>query len=616
MINVEKIKPTGLFTNYIYKAIPLAFDESMSYYETLCGLLSYLKDTVIPTLNNNADAIIELQNLYEQLHDYVEHYFDNLDVQEEINNKLDEMVEDGTLQEIIASYLNSKAIFGYDTVASMKQATNLINGSYAQTLGFYAKNDGGSALYKIRNITNQDVVDGITIISLYDNDLIAELIINDCIHTKQFGCYGDNTHDDTENLQKAIDYASENNYGVVYVDNGIYKITDALIIKKAIKISGDFEYGRTNNNLVYGSEIKQSVANKSVFKITENTYGIEISKLRLSGTDDFTCNGIEVTADLFDEYIIDKIHFGTRFNKCIILKYSGIGVISNCSFSNNNMGIDINYGSSTMFLYNNFYNNDVHVKISLIDGCKFDGNWFESGNEKPNSVALLFQAPCTVHWCDFINNNFNMINTSVLFDGTTNITEKMSLNMLSFTTNRFSGSKPIIVDMKNESGTRNTNTNNIYRLIFTNCVFNNVTSGQAIDIDIDGLGLGNGWRMLNCQAYSNYTGGDTNMFTPGQSNTAITNSTELGYTTNGIIKFNPIVNATMRKQNCIYMGSDYKIMMRDNNNADWKLMCLYKGSTANRITNPALGDMYYDTTLNKPIWWNGGVWIDANGNNV
>ena len=101
MINVEKIKPTGLFTNYIYKAIPLAFDESMSYYETLCGLLSYLKDTVIPALNNNADAIVELQNLYNELHDYVEHYFDNLDVQEEINNKLDDMVEDGTLDEII-----------------------------------------------------------------------------------------------------------------------------------------------------------------------------------------------------------------------------------------------------------------------------------------------------------------------------------------------------------------------------------------------------------------------------------------------------------------------------------------------------------------------------------
>lgn len=105
MINVEKIKPTGLFTNYIYKAIPLAFDESMSYYETLCGLLNYLQNTVIPALNNNADAVAELQKLFTQLKEYVDNYFDNLDVQQEINNKLDEMVEDGTLFNIISNYL-------------------------------------------------------------------------------------------------------------------------------------------------------------------------------------------------------------------------------------------------------------------------------------------------------------------------------------------------------------------------------------------------------------------------------------------------------------------------------------------------------------------------------
>ena len=29
---MEKIKETGVFTRYICKTIPLAFDESMSYY--------------------------------------------------------------------------------------------------------------------------------------------------------------------------------------------------------------------------------------------------------------------------------------------------------------------------------------------------------------------------------------------------------------------------------------------------------------------------------------------------------------------------------------------------------------------------------------------------------
>ena len=101
-IEVIKSGKTGLFTNYIYKAIPLAFDESMSYYETLCGLLYYLKNTIIPTVNNNADAVAELQSLYEQLRSYVDNYFTNLDVQQEINNKLDQMAESGQLTDIIA----------------------------------------------------------------------------------------------------------------------------------------------------------------------------------------------------------------------------------------------------------------------------------------------------------------------------------------------------------------------------------------------------------------------------------------------------------------------------------------------------------------------------------
>ena len=107
-IKVLESGKSSLFCNYVFKAIPLAFDESLSYYECLCGLLSYLKNTIIPTVNNNAEAVVELQNLYGELHDYVENYFDNLDVQEEINNKLDAMVEDGTLSNIINSYLFSE----------------------------------------------------------------------------------------------------------------------------------------------------------------------------------------------------------------------------------------------------------------------------------------------------------------------------------------------------------------------------------------------------------------------------------------------------------------------------------------------------------------------------
>ena len=41
-----------------------------------------------------------------------------------------------------------------------------------------------------------------------------------------------------------------------------------------------------------------------------------------------------------------------------------------------------------------------------------------------------------------------------------------------------------------------------------------------------------------------------------------------------------------------------------------------RGNTESRPTNINQGYCYYDTTLNKPIWWTGSKWIDATGTNV
>ena len=79
--------------------IPSAYTDAMTYYELLEWLCQFLQDNVIPTVNNNSEVVTELQN-------YVSHYFDNLDVQEEINTKLDEMSADGTLTSLISAYVD------------------------------------------------------------------------------------------------------------------------------------------------------------------------------------------------------------------------------------------------------------------------------------------------------------------------------------------------------------------------------------------------------------------------------------------------------------------------------------------------------------------------------
>ena len=92
-----ELKP---FRYWCQKVLPLVYDDSLSYYELLCKVLDYLNKTMhdVDTLHGD---VLKLHAAYEKLQGYVNNYFDNLDVQEEINNKLDKMASDGSLLAII-----------------------------------------------------------------------------------------------------------------------------------------------------------------------------------------------------------------------------------------------------------------------------------------------------------------------------------------------------------------------------------------------------------------------------------------------------------------------------------------------------------------------------------
>lgn len=99
------------FKAWLASNIPAVYDNTMTYYEELCALIKYLQDVVIPALNHNAEAVTTIATAVEQLQKYVEDYFKNLDVQEEINNKLDEMTTDGTFDAILDRLLIKENMF-------------------------------------------------------------------------------------------------------------------------------------------------------------------------------------------------------------------------------------------------------------------------------------------------------------------------------------------------------------------------------------------------------------------------------------------------------------------------------------------------------------------------
>lgn len=98
--NFKKLNPLGQFCINL-GMIPTSYTEAMTYEEQILWLCNFYNTQILPVVNNNSNLTEEAITKFNELYNYVTNYFNNLDVQDEINKKLDEMVEDGTLEKII-----------------------------------------------------------------------------------------------------------------------------------------------------------------------------------------------------------------------------------------------------------------------------------------------------------------------------------------------------------------------------------------------------------------------------------------------------------------------------------------------------------------------------------
>ena len=214
-MNKNKLTPFRWCMLENFPFIESTFD-AIDNYQLLCKIVEYLNKNINKT-NELGKNVEELSSLFINLKNYIDNYFNNLDVQDEINKKLDEMAESGELTEIITNYI-AKCVIIFDSVNSMVENENLIVGSKCKTLGFHTIGDLGNAYYEIKENL---IPNGKNIIAL-NNGLFAQLIIeNDMINPQMFGAYGykgsyDVTkNDSTEVLRFVSKFA---------VDNGILKI--------------------------------------------------------------------------------------------------------------------------------------------------------------------------------------------------------------------------------------------------------------------------------------------------------------------------------------------------------------------------------------------------------
>ena len=71
--------------------------DSLTTYELICKVVEYLNNTITQT-NNNTLQVQELAKQFNALKEYVDNYLANLDVQDEIDKKLDQLINEGKIK--------------------------------------------------------------------------------------------------------------------------------------------------------------------------------------------------------------------------------------------------------------------------------------------------------------------------------------------------------------------------------------------------------------------------------------------------------------------------------------------------------------------------------------
>ena len=234
------------FRFWCQHVLPAVYDDSLSYYELLCKVVAKLNET-ISLANTTSDG-------FEQLTNYVNTYFDDLNVQNQINNKLDSMAQSGELAEII-----NEQIFN-ELTSKIGENTASINEINENIGGI---NTNINELNENIDIINTNI-EGI-------NGNINELENNNKFYRDTFRFYLDGVNGDDNNdgrtrvtpfktIEKVLNYLTESADTRCYIiAPGIYTINKNVLTSCAIHITAEVENVElrwtANNPCIYSSHI-------------------------------------------------------------------------------------------------------------------------------------------------------------------------------------------------------------------------------------------------------------------------------------------------------------------------------------------------------------------------
>lgn len=271
------------FKFWCQKVMPLVYDDSLSYYETLCKLSQKLNE-VINAQNDLQDNVTQFEaqvnaeinrfenetnqkitdfetqtnneinrfetdmtNKFQVLKDYVDSEIASMHsyietqlpilTKEETDKLLNQWKDDGTLRNLINSLLG--IIVSYETTLDMLSDPNLTVGMIVETLGYANANDGGGAKFNIVNSASSNEF------QFKINDTLYASLITDIFNVLTIGVNRDGkTLNDT--FIEQIVNMSNLGYDILF-PQGNY------LFSKTITFSSSVNY-TINGNLIFKDE--------------------------------------------------------------------------------------------------------------------------------------------------------------------------------------------------------------------------------------------------------------------------------------------------------------------------------------------------------------------------
>lgn len=645
----KNLTPFKWFVLENFPFIEADFD-ALTEWQLFCKLGKEM-NKIIKSVNDSGEQVEKLTDAFISLQEYVENYFKNLDVQDEINNKLNEMSASGELQDIINQYLQLAGIFTYNNIDEMKSAVNLTENSKCCVFGNKEINDGGFNFYNVKNSTSLDV-DGKIVVKLNNNKYaiaVNQSIFQDTNITyntfrlKNTRCYivdipktnkyGQinkfkiglpfNDFEVTSRYQSTNDFSKLNNttlalnsglfdpdtdtiWGATIIDGQIVRNNKTTGVEDlyylTIADDGKFGYvkvGNTTAEQMIADGIKNAVMGffpilvngekvSHTYPYVDGKHSRQVLCQLKDGTQFvFACEGREfnnVGLDFVDiqDYLLENYP-----NIDLAFNMDGGGSLS-VNYYRNKLNKNLDDGGRTdrkvsSFLYINNENsvnsiqNDMNKILNVLSTKINDLQTQLNALDKLTQNGLIFAGTTEYQTLDFYNNG--------VYD------KRIASIQATFNS----------LDINLSDSSRNN---------FKNC-FHVDQDNAKIPIGVIGSYVNTLLPVSDCNDTTLRNG-----FFRTYSETA--NKPTFGNYVLLNLKFSEDPSEYGINQYCFPNSNNNSIFKRRYDGGNWSAWTSITpiNNSANRDEAKYLGQVYFDTTLNKPIWYNGTNWVDANGNVV